>query len=48
MTRQRKRSFSIHVNGLSLIEKRMKEKGYDRQQLAEQAELSIETINNDK
>lgn len=45
MTGKRKRSFHIHVDGLALIEKRMGEKGYDRQQLAEKADLSVETVN---
>lgn len=50
MKETRKRGFSIKPEGLTLIEKTMKEKGYSRQQLADavaelEGYLSIDTIN---
>ncbi|WP_199924309.1 NACHT C-terminal alpha/beta 1 domain-containing protein [Anabaena sp. WA102] len=45
MNKQRKRGFSVKPEGRILIEQKMRDKGYNRDKLAEVAEISIDTIN---
>jgi DNA-binding Xre family transcriptional regulator len=45
MNKQRKRGFSVKPEGRILIEQKMRDKGYNRDKLAELAEISIDTIN---
>ncbi|MFO5492681.1 MAG: NACHT domain-containing protein, partial [Cuspidothrix sp.] len=45
MNKQRRRGFSVKPEGRILIEQKMRDKGYNRDKLAEVAEISIDTIN---
>lgn len=44
MREKRKRGYSIQPEGFALIDKKRAEKGYSRDQLAEAAQFSIDTI----